>query len=100
MPALRRPAALMEWHTPLACVLVILLSSLYTSHVHHQTLGPHHRLLLEELASMQIAGVIIAFAAASALRRATGDPPKSPAHLQHPMLPPAAARRRQMLPLV
>jgi hypothetical protein len=99
---------LLDWHLPLACILVILLSSLYTYHSYHQLLhdcsSDQAQHLLQELASMQIMGIILASAAASAIRRRTAQggatSHRSSAAAQHPMLPQAAARRRQQLPLV
>ncbi len=113
LPAATSRPRLLEWHLPLACVLVILLSILYTYHTHHQALqncSEGGQQLLQELASMQIMGIILASTAAAALKRMThakeGVPTlvrgsASAQLLQHPMLPLAAARRRQLLlPLV
>jgi hypothetical protein len=74
---------LLDWQLPLACITVIVLSSLYyTPHHNHSTSQ-----LLQDLASMQITGVLLASAAISAFKAAT-------------MFPPTAARRRQQMPLV
>jgi len=90
---------LLDWKLPLACVAVIILSTLYTHHNYNHLLleSPY---MLQDLASMQIMGVLLASAAMSAVRAASAT--KRPPHLTytHPMIPPAAARRRQLMPLV
>ena len=100
---------LIDWHLPLACISVVLLSTLYTYHNYHQLLhNCSEQQMLQELASMQIMGIVLASAAASAFRRATSgsaDHSNQQQHsklamLQHPLMPMAAARRRQQLPLV
>ena len=90
-----------EWHLPFACVTVILLSTLYTHHSYHKLLldcSKQH--ILQELASMQIAGIILAYVAISALKKATYTGKAIQYASTHPMIPPAAARRRQQMPLV
>ena len=87
-----------DWRTPLACIAVVLLSTLYTHHTHHQKLRDCSDLpLLQELVCIQIAGIILASAAISATKRAA---PLTTTMLSHPMLPRAAERKRMQLPLV
>jgi uncharacterized membrane protein affecting hemolysin expression len=91
-----------DWHIPLACIAVVLLSTLYTHHTHHQKLRDCSDLpLLQELVCIQIAGIILASAAISAMKRApAASTPLATAMLSHPMLPRAAERKRMQLPLV
>lgn len=87
-----------HWLLPAACIAVILGSILYHAHD-----GQSSMQLLQDLASMQITGVLLVSAVAAAARgRAHKARPTSvmtPIH-QHPMLPQAAARKRQQMPLV
>ncbi len=63
-----------DWQLPLACIAVILLSTLYTHHNYHRLLRDHPETqLLQELASMQIMGVLLATAALSAVKAATSS---------------------------
>ena len=92
-----------DWYLTVASIAVVLLSTLYAHHTHHQLLSDCSALrLLQELVSIQIAGIILASAAVSAMKGVSGAHRTSvpPAILQHPMLPRAAARKRQQLPLV
>ena len=92
---------LLDWQLPLACIAVVILSTLHAHHNYHHLLreSPH---LLQDLASMQIMGVLLASTTISAVRAATSAKRPLPSHFasSHPMLPPAAAKRRQQLPLV
>jgi hypothetical protein len=59
--------------------------------------------MLQELASMQIMGILLATAAVYAMKTATMADNSSLTSIKtipHPMLPQQAARRRQQLPLV
>ena len=94
---------LLDWHLPFACITVVLFSALYTHHNYHQLLSDcSEKQLLQDLVCMQIMGIVLATAAVSAMKRATTADRVvfKQVILDHPMLPPAAARRRQMLPLV
>ena len=91
---------LIEWQLPLACIIVILVSTLYTHHSYYQHSSETQ--LMQDLASMQIMGILLAAAALSAIKAATSARNHRPSHYTspHPMLPPVAARRRQQMPLV
>jgi hypothetical protein len=95
---------LLEWHLPAACIAVILVSNLYTHHHYHRLLQDcSETQMLQELASMQIMGVLLATVAVSAMKAATRADSSSLTSIRtipHPMLPQQAARRRQQLPLV
>jgi len=101
MPALSTYLRLLDWQLPLTCITVILLSNLYTYHNYYHLLRESSH-LMQDLASMQIMGVILASAAMSAVKTATSAKgrPLNQFYSTHPMLPSAAARRRQMMPLV
>lgn len=94
---------LLDWHLPFACITVVLFSALYTHHNYRQLLSDcSEKQLLQDLVCMQIMGIVLATVAVSAMKRATAatDRTYRQTVIDHPMLPPAAARRRQMLPLV
>ena len=104
MPNLTRWLALQDWHLPFTYIAIVLFSALYTHHNYHQLLiDCSEKQLLQELVCMQIMGIVLATVAFSVMKRAT-TPDRvtyfKPEILTHPMLPPVAARRRQMLPLV
>jgi hypothetical protein len=88
---------------PAACSAIILLSILYT-HGRHRSAQKDDAAtyrLLQDLASMQITGVLLVSAAVAAVRGANKGPrPLAATAQQHPMLPQAAARKRQQMPLV
>jgi hypothetical protein len=96
-----------DWHSPAACIAVLLLSALYTYHTHH-TLMLDCAQPLQELVAIQITGVLLVSLTLSAAKRAAEH--RRQKHIAqlisaatttaHPMLPAAAARRRQQLPLV
>ena len=90
---------------PAACSAIILLSILYT-HGRHRSAQKDDAAtyrLLQDLASMQITGVLLVSAAVAAARGGAKGPAAArliTAATQHPMLPQAAARKRQQMPLV
>ena len=93
---------------PAACSAIILLSILYT-HGRHRSAQKDDAAtyrLLQDLASMQITGVLLVSAAVAAARGGANKGSTSQARplaataQQHPMLPQAAARKRQQMPLV
>ena len=98
-----RATHVIEWQLPIACIAVILLSTLYTHHNYSRLLRDYPETqLLRDLASMQIMGILLATAAVSAVKAATSTSAVRVTAFSnnHPMLPQAAARRRQQLPLV
>ena len=103
------PPSPTDWHIPVAFITVILLSALYTYHSHHRLLlDCSETQPLQEMVAIQITGVLLVSLALSAAKRsAEARRQKHIAQLisavtttPHPMLPAAAARRRQQLPLV
>jgi hypothetical protein len=90
-----------DWYLSMAYVSIILISTLYTHHSYHKILSDcSKQYMLQELASIQIAGVILASVTVSAIKSVTNTPKITHHHSTHPMIPLAAARRRQQLPLV
>jgi predicted anti-sigma-YlaC factor YlaD len=89
-----------DLYLSMAYIAIILISTLYTHHSYHKTLSDcSKQYILQELASIQIAGVILASITVSAIKSVTTR--IIPRHYStHPMIPQAAARRRQQLPLV
>ena len=98
-----------DWHSPAACIVVLLLSALYIYHTHHRLLlDCSETQPLQELVAIQITGVLLVSLTLSAAKRAAEH--RRQKHIAqlisaatttaHPMLPAAAARRRQQLPLV
>jgi hypothetical protein len=82
---------LADWLLPLACIAVILLSIIYTHHNYNRLLRESSETqLLQNLASMQIMGILLAAAALSAAKAATSSFQAK----RLTRLPAAAARRR------
>lgn len=90
-----------DLYLSMAYIAIILISTLYTHHSYHKTLSDcSKQYILQELASIQIAGVILASITVSAIKSVTTRIIPRHYYSTHPMIPQAAARRRQQLPLV